>query len=164
MTPNRKRRSAAQIVNDLSLGEISRAEALLRLTNLGYEDADKRLFLADAQRKVIAREQQVLAAEQRTERLHAAAVEKAQRQAAAQAKEQLQYLMRISPVDKMQKWAKLGLLGRDKFYERLRTYGFDDPDIERYYEEACSAKNASCVDVSPILPGPPPGNGESGFP
>lgn len=52
MTPNRKRRGAAQIVNDVVQGMMSLEEALGRLMNLGFEDRDRQLFTADIQRKL----------------------------------------------------------------------------------------------------------------
>jgi hypothetical protein len=131
LTPKLKQRTASQIVTDLANGEISTANALLRLSNLGYDDADRRLFLADAQRKLVTREQMAARAQQQTERRAAAELQRQQKQAEQQALRLLAQLRRISPVGKMQKWAKLGKLGRDQFYERLRTYGYDDTDIER---------------------------------
>jgi len=163
-TPNRRRRTASQIVADVSLGAMDTSEAVIRLTNLGYADADQRLFLADAQRRIVKLEQQALASEQKAERRQAAELERLARQAKQQHAQFLASLRRLSPLAKLQKWAKLGLIGRDLFFERLRTLEYDDLDIERYYEEACTAKGAKCAETTETLQGPPNGSLGSGFP
>jgi hypothetical protein len=164
LTPNRKRRTASQIVNDLAYGEISIADALVRLTNLGYEDADRRLYLADAQRKILRLEAQAISTEARQEREAAKEQERIAREASRQSREALAALRRISPPTKMQTWAKRGLIGRDTFYERMRTYGYDDPDIQRWWDEACPAGSNGCLETSPAIEGPPANISGSGFP
>jgi hypothetical protein len=163
-TPKRKQRTAAQIANDLSLGEITTADAISRLQNLGYNDADKRLFLADAQRKLLDREARAASAMQRQERTQANELARLQREAQGQHDRLLQMLRRISSPSKLQKWAKLGLVGRDLFYDRLRTLGTPDHDIQRYWDEVCNDPKSQCVETTPTLEAPPDDLSGSGFP
>jgi hypothetical protein len=164
MTPRRKRRTASQIVNDLANGELTESDALLRLFNLGYDDADQKLFLADAQRKIIGIEARRSAAAQRTNIAQAKALKQLLREQRAQHKELLAEYKRISSPSKLQKQARLGLIGRDLFYDRLRAQEFPDNDIGRLWDEACQSKNGKCVDTTPAPETPPPGIGGTGYP
>jgi hypothetical protein len=157
-TPNRKRRSAAQVTKDVAAGVMGTDEALVRLANLGYADADSRLFLADAQRQILGRQARLNAAAERSSRTQAAQVQRLQRQAQQQTKQLRSRLRRLSSPAKLQKWAKQGLISKTFFVARFRAMGYDDPDIERYYAEACAAKNAQCqtppTPSEAIPPGP----------
>jgi hypothetical protein len=163
-TPKIRRRSAGQIVNDVANDEMSFGEAYVRLTNLGYPDADSRLFLADAERKILAREESAVKAQARGDLQAANQLAKLVRELEKQKAELLRELKKNSPPAKLQKWAKLGIAGRDLFFERMRTFGYDDSDIERWWEEACAAKGAACSETTPPTPSPPAGAGGSGFP
>lgn len=153
-TPARKRRTAAKIVNDVAEGMLDTAQALVLLTNLGYEDADRELYMADARRKVVevvggASIADTLSGAQRDRTLaqlarHAGALSKT---LIAEAKEQVS-------VAKLQKWASLGTIRKAEFVSRMRLYGYDDPTIELYWSEACAKKNAACEQppVAPVTP------------
>jgi hypothetical protein len=164
MTPKRKQRSAAQVINDLSFAEISEAEAIQRLNNLGYQDSDVRLYLADAARKILAREASAAAATARNERAAANEAQRLINEADKQKRQLLSQLKKLSPPSKMQKWAALGRMGRDVFYERFRTLGYDDVDTQRFWDEACSKSTAQCSETTPAEAGPPSGATGSGYP
>lgn len=58
-TPNRKRRTAAQYISDLTSGLLHESEVRARLTNLGYESSDIDLFIAQARLKQTKQQQQL---------------------------------------------------------------------------------------------------------
>jgi hypothetical protein len=145
LTPGRKRRSATQIVNDVSFGVMATDEALVRLHNLGYSDADSMLFLADANRKIADREAKLLAQEERLIAKRNAELARLAKEAQRQQEEAIAALRREEPPEKLQKWAAMGLVNREYFYDRLRLYGFDDPSIDLWWEQACAKKGAACV-------------------
>jgi hypothetical protein len=161
-TPNRRRRTAAQITADVASGHMGTQEAVVRLTNLGYPDADVRLFLADAQAKVTTLKARELAAAQRDSRTRAAALQRIQKAAEAQRAAATKKLARLSPVGKLQKWAAQGIIGRNFFFSRLEAMGYDDADIQRYYDSACAAKNAQCATTPAEQTEKPPSGSSSG--
>ena len=162
--PKVRRRSAAQIVSDVANGAMDTSEALVRLHNLGYSDADSMLYLGDAQRKILGNEQKQLRLQQRQGVLAANEAAKYYRALQSQQKEALRELERLSSPATLRKWAELGIIGRDLFFERMRTFNYDDSDIERYYQQACSAKGAACTPTTPPTPPAPSGATGSGFP
>jgi hypothetical protein len=145
-TPNRKRRTASQIVSDVTNGHITVADALSRLDNLGYNDADRMLFMADARAKVAKVEASKAAADLKAGRAKEAELAKLQRLAERQAKQILAALKQQAPVSKLTQWAKLGLITHDTFTSRMRLYGYNDDSIRLQWEAACQAKNAACVE------------------
>jgi hypothetical protein len=153
-TPNRKRRTASQIVADVASGNITIADGLYRLDNLGYNEADRMLFMADAKAKVIKLEASKAAAELKAGRAKEAELAKLQRLAERQAKQLLTALKKQAPVSKLVQWAKLGLIGHDTFTSRMRLYGYNDDSIRLQWEAACAAKNAACVEQTPPSKGP----------
>jgi hypothetical protein len=149
LTPGRKRRSATEIVNDVASGHIDRDEAVVRLTNLGYNDADTRLYLADAQGKMTKME----AARKQAEEKAGLARDKAQTQLLMEANRYRDDVLKQAkidaPVAKLQKWAEYGIIGKDWFYQRMRLYGYPEEHIARYYAESCAKATATCVDTNP---------------
>jgi hypothetical protein len=143
-TPNRKRRTAAQIVADLAAGNMEQPDAYVRLTNLGYNDADTRLYFADAQARAIKLLGAEQAAQDRVGKARIKAQEQIVKQAAQVAKEQLDSLKRAEPISKLQKWVKLGLTSHQYFMRRMEMYGLTESEAQTYYDEACSSKNAQC--------------------
>lgn len=141
-TPRRKRRTATQIVTDLSLARISAGDAYTRLTNLGYDDADARLYLADAQSKVIRLHESELAAAAKSGEKRQKALDSLVKAAEKAKKDAISALEKESPVSQMQKWAKLGLIDHDTFRQRLTTYGYDDADAERWWLASSPAKRS----------------------
>jgi hypothetical protein len=135
-TPNRKRRTASQIVSDVSAGHMTIEEALVRLTNLGYEDADRQLFLADAQGKQNAMEAKRKAAQLKGGKAQTAEIARL----AAEAKRQRQALLRqlksLEPVTKLQKWRRLGIIDDAYFEGRMKLYGYSPGEIAAFKAES----------------------------
>jgi hypothetical protein len=145
MTPNRKRRSAKQITQDVAEGYISTAEALVKLQNLGYENADQILFLADSAQAILKREQQSLSVEFKTEAQLAQALAQQIAAGGRQSQQLRNALRRFSSPATMDKWAKAGQIEKSEYVERMTLFGFSPDDIERQWQTACSAKGAACL-------------------
>lgn len=143
-TPDRKRRTAAKIVSDVAEAQLSTEEALVRLQNLGYEDADRQLYLADARRRTV----EIRADRNIAETLSGTARMNVQAQLARTSdrlsKRLITDLQKSAPIPKLQKWAKLGVIRKDEFYSRMRLYGIEESTIELWWKDACSAKDAQC--------------------
>lgn len=135
-TPGRKRRTAAQIVNDVSLGRLSTSEALVRLHNLGYDEPDQMLFLADAQQKVLTAESKREAANLKAEKAKASEIEKLIKQNESQRRRFISDLKSLEPVPKLQKWLKHKWITKDYFSTRLTVYGYSPAEIDVYEKEA----------------------------
>lgn len=148
-TPIRKRRSADHVVTDLANGHVTQAQAVVMLRNLGYSDADTRLYLADAQQKLQKIVQGRLQAQQKTGLARSKQQAQLAKEAGRQRKAIIAEMKKEAPVATLKKWAKLGIIGRDLFTSRMRLYGFSPIDIDRYYKEACSGKGEACVEETP---------------
>ena len=143
-TPRRKRRTATQIATDVASGQLDTPTAIARLANLGYDDADTRLWLADAAGKAgkIAAQQRAAA-----DKAHAAAEKdliSAAKAADMLKKEAVAALKREQPPAKLQKWARMGLISLAYFTQRMSLYGWDGPSIAEWWTEACATKGAAC--------------------
>lgn len=143
-TPNSKRRTATQIEADVASGNLSEAEAWVRLHNLGYEDADSRLFLVDAQAKIRSQQAKQTANRVRQERLQAKALDQAKKDAERQQSRIIAELKRVSPPAKLQKWAELGMVSWNEFHSRLSSFGTPEENITMLWREACARKTANC--------------------
>jgi hypothetical protein len=149
-TPNRKRRTATQITTDLSMGRLTLPDALARLQNLGYENADQMLYLADAQDKLLKRETQALATADRIQQKHSAALSKAAKEAAAQQKALIAQLRKEeSPAD-LKRWGESGYITQHYYVDRLRLYGYDDASILLHVDDIC-AKNPDFCTQGPFI-------------
>jgi hypothetical protein len=131
-TPRRKRRTASQIVNDLGNGMMDTGEALLRLYNLGYNQADSILYLADARRKILQRQAQALAAQERDARRAANEQQKLAAQADRQARRLRADAMRAAPRSTLQRWLVAGLITPAQFAQRMAAGGYNAADTRRY--------------------------------
>lgn len=147
-----KRRSASQVMDDLSRGLISPAAATARLINLNVAQPDLVLWLADAKRKSDTIQQKAATAAHKADMASQKALAKAATDAEKLRKESLKRLERVAPVSVLQKWAALGVIGQDWFLERLRLYGYPADVAAGYYEQACAGKGAACVSSTPEGP------------
>jgi hypothetical protein len=135
-TPRRKRRTASQIVTDLANGMMDTNEALIRLYNLGYDQADQMLYLADAQAKIVQRDARSRAAAQRDARTRAAALQRLEQQAQRQARELRRELEHNAPRSALTRWLKRGIISIAAFRVRMEALGYPDADISRYLADA----------------------------
>lgn len=148
-TPNRSRRTAAKIVADVADGQLSQEEAYIRLVNLGYNDADSRLYLAEAAQKIQGMITKEAAAADKVGKQQAKALAALVREGQLATARALEALKRAEPVSKLQKWSKLGLIGFDYFSSRMAMYGYTPGEIQAYYDEACASAKAACVPTTP---------------
>ncbi len=143
-TPRRKRRTASQIVNDVADGMLSTIQAELRLHNLGYDDADTLLYMADARRKILQRETKALAAADRNEQRRIRELEIAAKDAEKQHRQLIADLRRLAPPAKLARWAALDVIDHETYVARMRAQEQDEVTIEAYYHEACQREDAVC--------------------
>lgn len=142
LTPKRKSLSKSEILAETCAGHMTTAEALARLLNLGYSEEDSGLFLADAGQCLVKRRQQAELAEQRKASAAASQIQRLRREASTQAKALGSQARRLEPVAKLQKWARLGLIDASYFLTRLHSYGYSPAEIDKYWDEAASAKGS----------------------
>jgi hypothetical protein len=144
--PVRKRRTASQIVGDVANGMMDTNEALFRLANLGYDQADSILFLADAQRKIVQRQAQAQAAALRTQNQAAAQQARLARQAAAQAKALMLAARQAAPRNQLIKWLRKGTIAPPEFMSRMADQGYNLTDSRRYAADATIGVTRSTLD------------------
>lgn len=152
-TPNRKRRTSAQIVADVSTGHVSIEEGLARLTNLGYEDADRQLFLADAQGKAAKMAASKQLANLKAGRAKSAELAKLARQAQSAARQAISRLKGLEPVAHLQKWLRLGIIDEQYFNGRMAIYGYSPGETAAYQAEALSQKGKAGTKPQATSPG-----------
>jgi hypothetical protein len=151
-TPKHKQRTASQIVNDLSLGEIDTPSAMSRLRNLGYTDVDSRLYIADAQRRLLMNEAKAQRSRDTATKRQVQELEKVEKQAKRQQEEARSRLRRLSPVGRLQSWVGKGIIDEAYFTSRMVGMGYGPGEIANYYAEACKKKGASCPTPPAVTP------------
>jgi hypothetical protein len=156
-TPSRKRRSASQIAKDVAAGNLDTATALVMLANLGYNDADQRLYLADAAANLLRREQQGLQTEFRTEQELVESLLLQLRAGGRQSQQLRNSLRKFVPQAKLDKWASLGLIDESRYTEIMGLFGYDTQTIALYYAAACSGKSAKCQPTTGTVESSTPG-------
>ncbi len=149
-----RKRSAAQIVRDLSEGEMAAPEAAARLGALGYHDPEARLFLADAQRRLLTREARLARAALASTARREKELMRIAKESERQRKEALAAARRLTPIAKLQTWVAKGIVDETFFTLRMEQLGYDPATISRYYREACSRKGAVCPETEAPPPGP----------
>lgn len=143
-TAGRKRRSAAAITKDVASGSLTTPQAIVMLRNLGYTDADTRLYLADAQQKLLKIEQGRLAAADKAGKARSRQLEKMAKAAEKQHKDTVRAMIKDMPVSKLEKWLKLNIVGKAYFERRMLAYGYSPEEITYRIEEVCKSKGAEC--------------------
>jgi hypothetical protein len=156
-TPQRKRRSASQIVNDLAEGTLAIVDATARLGNLGYNADDISLYLLDAQRK------QISSAPARAE----AAAQRAGMQVASKtympglSKRAVAELRAQETPTMLATYLKGGIVSEQYVVMRLQLYGWEAQPIADFV-----AKNGGTTSGSNTVSGAPAQtagvNGEAG--
>ena len=135
-TPRRKRRTAKEIIADLGAGMMELSEAYFRLRNLGYDNADSMLYLADAQRQLLQRQSRAQTAAERAAQKAAKEQEKLARQAEAQARKLRAEAMRGAGKGTLIKWLKDGVITPAQFAARMASGGYSSADTVRYMRDA----------------------------
>lgn len=135
-TPSRKRRTAKEIANDVAEGAMGTDEAMARLKNLGYEDVDRQLYIADAARLTVTTEAGLAAAAELPGRNKAAQLAQLGEVAIGLSKRAIKELQVQEPPAKLMKWLKAGLIGEEYARRRLQLYGWLDDSIDKWVGEA----------------------------
>jgi hypothetical protein len=140
MSPKHKRRTASEVVNDVAEGAISIPEATVRLQNLGYSDADTRLYLADASRLTVHTQAALTAARSLNGRARTAGLAAVARQSLGLSKRAVADLKRQEPLAKLLSWMCSGIVSSTYVTQRLRLYGYDDASITKHIQAAKANK------------------------
>lgn len=135
-TPRRKHRTAKEIVADVANGYYDTASALSRLLNLGYDNADSMLFLADASGAIAQRNAKAAAAAQRDARTAAKQAQQLASQARSQARQLVAAAKHAAPKSTLIKWLRQGLISNNEFAMRMELQGYSPTDIQRYVDSA----------------------------
>lgn len=135
LTPHSKMISAEKILKWLEMGLITRDYAAQRLRNLGYQDVDTMLLIAEAWSVIVERQ---VKAQQAIERGIAAKrkeLERLLRMLDAQKRRIQAELRTLSPVGKMQKWYKKGIISEEVMRARMRNQGYLPDFIDNFVAE-----------------------------
>lgn len=135
MTPRRKRLTASQIVEELSLGQIDTAEAHIRLTNLGYDDADQSLLIADAARATVTTPEALAQLALEPSGKAGPALARLGDELIGLSKKIVAQLKAQEPPAKLGKWLKNGIVDAGYVRHRLHLYGWDDSSIDKWVQE-----------------------------
>jgi hypothetical protein len=139
-TPGRKRRSAKQIVADVSEGAITVEDAAMRLTNLGYTDVDTRLYLADAQRAMITTEAARMAAHSGNGHPLGAELARVAHAAQGLSRRVVAELKQQASPARLKSYFVGGLIDEESVRYRLELYGWLPSAIDLFVRDAIAAK------------------------
>jgi len=134
-TPYRKRRTATQIVNDIVEHGLSLAEATARLQRLGYHDEDVRLFIADANQKLLKGGNALLAASEIRGMGAVQELVSLEKTSGGLNKRIVGELQKQLPPLRIQKWLSLGIMKKDEAARYLALYGWEPRAIDLWIEE-----------------------------
>jgi hypothetical protein len=127
----RREFTALETVRYACQGLMSLDELAIRLTNLGYSDADIRVLVAQAQACAAGLAARAAARTQAQLDKAARALKQQQREAAQAIMQARRTLASHGSPAQLRKWFCEGHLGEIELYERLRQLGWPDADIAR---------------------------------
>jgi hypothetical protein len=128
--------TTAQIISWARDGLLDVSQATNRLRNLGWSEPDILIHLSSIQRDVNEIGARQIAAAQRSSRAQAKELERLARLAQQQLEQLRTELRRISPMSKLQKWIKEGLIGEAFFQSRASAMGYPPNEILLHLQEA----------------------------
>lgn len=120
----RKVATTERIIKWFTDGLITEDQAMRRLRNLGWEDADALLYVADAKRGVLLSQAKQLAALQRSRVSAAKDLAAQQKELAAQKAKVEARIRQLTPLSQMKKWFEKGIINERLFRLRLRAMGY----------------------------------------
>jgi hypothetical protein len=128
--------SAQEVVKWYKDGFLQIGQAIARLENLGYTDADSLLIVAEAQKGLTDSAAKQLHAETRTKaeaakRLLEVAYEHQKQSKAAIARAKM-----LTPLSTLRKWLKDGVINTEYFIERVLQLGYPLDVAEKYLADA----------------------------
>lgn len=153
---NRRHATTERIIKWVSTGRMSMTDASRRLENLGWDNPDLTLLLAEAEGKALVLRAQAIRAADRDRRSRVAQLDKIRREMAAAQKQVEAAIRRQTPVATLQRWLRKREITRDRFIRRMMQMGYDLPTSELYAEDALRPEPQK------IYPKPPPNTTTSG--
>jgi hypothetical protein len=149
MMRQEKHLSVAQIRKAVVDGTMDPAEARIRITNLGFPDADVQILMQEIQAQADLAIAKAHSVTDRASLRQQNDLAKAAKAAQAAQQEAIRAMQKQEPVSKLQKWASLGMITEAYFTQRLLTYGYDPAAIALLWIEACRGKGAECQGAAP---------------
>jgi hypothetical protein len=143
MTPRRRRLSAAQVIEEVVAGSISQAEAHVRLANLGYDQSDQTLLLAEAARRTITTPEALAQLALEPSANAGPALAELGDKLIGLSSKVVAQLKQQEPPTKLGKWLAAGIVNAGYVRHRLRLYGWDQDSIDKWiaeYEPAAEEK------------------------
>jgi hypothetical protein len=120
----------------LEKGLIEASDAVLRLSNLGYSNADRMVLLGEAQQRILDNEAKALRAtaeiDSRAAKETAKAIQESEKQTARLQKQLCSYYT----IPKLKKWYADYVIGENTLTERMRQCGYPDDVIQNTLLEA----------------------------
>lgn len=134
-TPERKKASADKVIRWFEDGLLDESTTIGRLHNLGYDDIDTLLYVAQAKREILEREVKRQQTIEKGISNKQKELEKLAKQAEAQALRIRNELRKMYPVGKLQVWLKKGLISQEQVIAKLRGQGYPEDAIANYVNE-----------------------------
>lgn len=126
----RKAISAGKIVDWLSHGLITQAEALQRLNNLGYANADEMVMLKEAQRNVDTMGARILAAQEQKKHAANREVERIAKDAERHQRQAVKDMRALLPKASLLAALRKGTVGKQYVLDRLRAQRWPEEQIQ----------------------------------
>lgn len=135
-TGRRRRLETSKILSLTGKGMLSYDEAYRRLGNLGWDQPDAVLLLAEAEASLRDREQRAAKASERDAKARARELERLAKQADAQAAKLRADANRVAPRGVLYKWLQEAIISEDQFRDMMRQRGYPDDLIEDYIRQS----------------------------
>ena len=136
MGERQQRATSERILRWARRGLITPREARERLRRLGWRDEELLVTMSELEQDLRAAEAKGMASAERTREQQARALEAAQAKARQVQQRARQELARLTPVSKLQAWAKKGIISEPFFRARMGALGYPGDTISQYWMEA----------------------------
>ena len=141
--------STSQILSYMRKGYLTRNQALQRLVNLGWDNADILLLLRDVQAQIAQDTAKTIAAAEAQKTREEGAVIRQLQKTAGLAHALMSRLKTITPPAKVIQWYKAGLWTEQAARDRLRLLGYTDEVIDTMLLQALESKGSKPVKGTP---------------
>lgn len=135
LTPERKTATAQKVALWYQKGLIDQGTAYNRLRNLGYDDPDSVLFVAEANRAILEAEVKRIQVANRMIEQRRKELERLAKANEAQARRIQSEYRTMYPYTKLQAWLKEGIISEDVMRLRMRRGGYSLEAINNYVAE-----------------------------
>lgn len=152
-TVPRRIASVGKTLDWLERGMITQEDATFRLANLGYSNPDILLFISEAQRKGVELQGKAMSAAARGRAQQSAQLQKIRDDSIKHQRAIEQQIRRVTPVGKLQRWIRDGIVTDDYAFKRLVAGGYDDATAKLYIADAHKTSNGQSKTKKQPAPG-----------